>query len=236
MILNMKEAVKTLFNRKQVIILTEHDEKLGGKLICKQGGKFAVKKLDGKEIPIWLSSMRFIGLDGFEVIECKGADGSSSILLENGIPDEVRTGFKHLDNPDSSEILRLSNILIEQHNQLIALYKTELSRTKKASKISDRLLWDIDKAQGNLMDLSKELTSWEMQYKKQKNKENGNICFRVGDPFDFENIVAAEVFNKGRSGLSRLFRRDQFEEFAIIQQKNGAIGIFSDFWTVYAVG
>jgi len=231
----MPEMVKGLFEGKQVIVITEHDKKLGGKLICKPGGKFAIKKLLGEEVTIWLSAMRFIGLDGFEVLECRGADGSSSILLENGKPDEIRTGFSGLCNPTGSEILRLSNTLIEQHEQLINKYKTELSWLRKSSKISDRLLWDIQKAQHKLSTLSKELAGWEDQYTKEKDKNNGNKCFKAGDPFDYENIIAAKVFNTGRSGHERMFRHDKFEEFAIIQQNSGAIGMFSDFWTVYAI-
>lgn len=90
MFCNMKEMVKVLFGGKQVIVITEQDEKLGGKLICKPDGTFAIKKLNGTELPLWLSSMRFVGLDGFEVLECKGADGSSSILLESGMPGKMR--------------------------------------------------------------------------------------------------------------------------------------------------
>lgn len=218
MFCNMKEAVKNLFSEKKVIVITEQDEKLGGKLICKPDGTFAIKKLNGTELPLWLSSMRFVGLEGFEVVECRGADGSSSILLENGLSDETRDALLSLNDPMVEQLLSLNTKLKEQHEadlREISCIKGTLEYWRRRAKEHE----------------------FKQEYSSLKS-EIANITrsFRSGDPFDIENIVAAKVFNVGRSGPKRLFRRDPYEEFAIIQQKSGAIGVFSDFWSVYAIG
>lgn len=214
MFFSMKKTVETLFKNKKVIVVTENDEKLGGKLICKPDGTFAIKKVDGREVGLWLSSMRFIGLDGFEVIECKGADGNSSILLENGLPNETR-----------ESILNLGDEIMAKHLfHDIKILENRLSDCRE--KIIDL------KHKNN--QLCNELLKHESRSDAVKNTITRT--FRSGDPFDIENIVSGKIFNIGRSGSNRLFRRDPFEEFAILQQKNGAIGLFSDFWSVYRVG
>ena len=130
--LNMKKSIETLFKNKRVIAITENDEKFGGKLICKPDGTFAVKKFNGKEQKLWLSSMRFIEFDGFEVTKCKSADGSSSILLEKELPNEVRETI--LELPEGTPIRIIFQELLMQQSRS-DYYEMQMEQQEKKMNI-----------------------------------------------------------------------------------------------------
>ena len=230
---NMKKAIKAIFENEKIIVITQNDEKLGGKLICLSDGKFAIKRMDGRIQPIWVSAMRFIGLDGFDVLDCKGADGSSSILLENGLCDETEKAFDIL--PDS-----INPSLIKEINALRTNNKYLRGRNIELKADNEKWYAEFRKEEAKANKYYKWYTHERIDKEKLINKDklperSETFTFRAGDPHDIENIAAATIFNRGRSGPDRLYRRDPFEEFAIIQQKSGAVGLLADFYTVFRV-
>lgn len=214
--LNFKTTLKALFSGQNIVVITEFNEKLGGKLICRPDGTFAIRKFIGGDVPLWPSSMRFIGLDGFDVVECKGADGSSSILLENGLPQQVR------DNLDMIKIPIEIDGISHDKDKLIDV-------REKLRQLAHPIHAEMGKVETALQAIRAE------EEAIREAKRSSFFGIRIGDPFDLEDITAARVFNKDRSGSNRLFRRDPYEEFALLQQKSGAIGLLSDFWTVYRI-
>jgi hypothetical protein len=111
--MKMVSAFKKLFkNGEDVVIVTDGDEILGGKLFTRFGN-FYLRTIDGKERQMWLSEMRFVGEDGFEVIKLKD---TNSILSCPSQENRVRE-------------------LVDHHNELLRLEIVEEKRRREAEAI-----------------------------------------------------------------------------------------------------
>jgi len=210
---NMRNALSDLFaTGEDVVIVTENDKKIGGKLYPQKGGKFLLKSAKGVERILWLSEMRFIGQDGFEITKLKGADGSPSIM---------RT--------DNTQLIDTLRNYSKPKIELIESTPKEIWLSDKVKDCENKIKYWKERAT-----LSEGLVKNKVNLKDTVDKINlkYGVC---GDPYMFENFDL-QLFNIGNAGKNRLFRRSPYEEFTILTHKNGAKAMFQDLYTLYFAG
>jgi len=212
MLANLKDIVKRIFKPGETVtVVTEDDKLLGGKIILQSDGTYILRKFNGQEIPLWLSEMRFIGQDGFEIRKLTGADGSSSIMFE--------------DNIHIPELIRKNNIqLTKRVKELERKTMDQLNIIEKIKSLEREV-----KGKSILANRVEELER-ELRRKDMCEPERTRV---FGDPFMVDGVIQEQIYNIGRSGPGRSCRRDPMEEFVLMSHKNGAKAILQDLHTVY---
>ena len=233
----------SLFKKgEEVWIITDEDDFIWGKLLAFNDEECALR-FRGKDVWFRWDCIRFISHDGFPVRALTGADGSRSILKEQGTILRDLTDVRGNNTHEKwvyGKVIEKKQCSYCKH---VTRYSRNVSKntiwifcTYGSSDWSDGDQYDLELGEkircSHFKPSGKKVKLWQEVEYEGGDDDDGPIGLGAtfGDPFHIEN-ASMKILNLGNRGDD--FEDHDFEEVIVCEAKDGAKGLLYDLETVY---